>query len=197
MTYSEAGKLGALVSKVKIKLKHKLFVEQYYCSPKKCKHCFTVISFEKRANNFCCHSCAAIFNNKTVDIHCMFCNKKMTGKNKYLHKYCGRKCFNDHRWQLYKEEIICHGKVSSPSVGRKYLIELNGNVCEICKRTEWMGQPIPLTLDHKNGNPEDHSLVNLRMICPNCDRQTPTFGSRNRGNGRFLRRQRRAEGKSH
>lgn len=52
--------------------------------------------------------------------------------------------------------------------------------CEICKMTEWMGQPIPLELDHKNGNNSDHRLENLRIICPNCHHQTPTHSCKKR-----------------
>jgi hypothetical protein len=37
---------------------------------------------------------------------------------------------------------------------------------------------------------------NLRLICPNCDSQLPTFKMRNRGRGRHSRRQRYADGKS-
>jgi 5-methylcytosine-specific restriction endonuclease McrA len=34
-------------------------------------------------------------------------------------------------------------------------------------------------LDHINGVRDDHRLENLRMLCPNCHSQTPTYGGRN------------------
>ena len=43
---------------------------------------------------------------------------------------------------------------------------------------------------------DDCSLENLRLICSNCDTLTPTYKGRNKGNGRFSRRQRYQEGKS-
>lgn len=52
---------------------------------------------------------------------------------------------------------------------------LKSHICEICNRTEWMGQPIPLQTDHINGNNRDHRLENLRLLCPNCHAQTPTY----------------------
>lgn len=45
---------------------------------------------------------------------------------------------------------------------------------------EWNGQPITLQLDHIDGNHRNHLIENLRILCPNCHTQTPTFGSKNR-----------------
>lgn len=57
--------------------------------------------------------------------------------------------------------------------------------------------PLALVLDHIDGNPDNNHRDNLRLVCPNCDSQLPTFKSRNRGNGRSFRRQRYHEGKSY
>jgi 5-methylcytosine-specific restriction endonuclease McrA len=54
------------------------------------------------------------------------------------------------------------------------------NVCSHCGLTSWQDQPISMHLDHINGVRDDHRLENLRMLCPNCHSQTPTYGGRNR-----------------
>jgi hypothetical protein len=53
-----------------------------------------------------------------------------------------------------------------------------------------------LVLDHIDGNPDNNRRDNLRLACPNCDSQLPTYKSRNRGSGRAFRRQRYADGRS-
>jgi Zn finger protein HypA/HybF involved in hydrogenase expression len=40
--------------------------------------------------------------------------------------------------------------------------------CEVCGLGEWMGEEIPLHLDHVNGNHNDNSLENLKILCPTC-----------------------------
>lgn len=53
--------------------------------------------------------------------------------------------------------------------------------CSICGLgPEWNGKPLTLTLDHIDGDNKNDVLENLRWVCPNCDRQLDTFGSKNR-----------------
>ncbi|MBP2370551.1 HNH endonuclease [Pseudonocardia parietis] len=47
--------------------------------------------------------------------------------------------------------------------------------CEVCGISEWHGRPVPLHLDHVNGDHTDNRLENLRILCPNCHAQTETW----------------------
>ena len=52
--------------------------------------------------------------------------------------------------------------------------------CYGCGLTSWNGQPIPLELEHRDGNPQDNSLENLTLLCPNCHALTTTYRGKNK-----------------
>ena len=65
--------------------------------------------------------------------------------------------------------------------------------CTCCGNTEWLSNPIPLELDHIDGNSENNSLTNLRLLCPNCHALTPTYRGKNKASARDGDRTRTAE----
>lgn len=42
----------------------------------------------------------------------------------------------------------------------------------------WLGEKMPLILDHMNGINNDNRLNNLRFLCSNCDSILPTYKNR-------------------
>lgn len=52
--------------------------------------------------------------------------------------------------------------------------------CERCGLNEWLGEKLLMTLDHIDGDNRNNSLENLKILCPNCHSQTPTWCGKNK-----------------
>ena len=142
---------------------------------------------------FCNLSCAAKFNNKK------FPRKEKSGKCKHCgavikltRVYCN-KCYELYVTANKFDFIIATtgyfypenngGNPGSKAV-RKYLIKKHGNICSLCHldANDWCGVPLVLIVDHIDGHANNWKVDNIRLICPNCDTQLPTFKGRNKGN---------------
>ena len=78
-----------------------------------------------------------------------------------------------------KEFVVFEGLKKAEDIKRRLLSE-RGHTCECCGLSNWLGQPIPLELEHTNGNNRDNSRENLKLLCCNCHAQTPTWRNRKR-----------------
>jgi hypothetical protein len=63
---------------------------------------------------------------------------------------------------------------------------LKPHECEVCGTKEWNGKPVPLELDHIDGDHFNNELGNLRIICPNCHAQTDTNSGKNVGKNKRM-----------
>lgn len=130
---------------------------------------------------------------------CRYCARTLTKRTQQV--YCSLACMQAERRSKLTLKWLATGE-GSPGTHRDHylrthLAEEQDGFCAICGLPdEWQSQPLSFILDHVDGNSENHQRANLRLICPNCDSQLPTFKSRNRGNGRHRRREQYAEGKS-
>ena len=125
---------------------------------------------------------------------CIHCSTEITKRK--ASTYCSNQCQRDKDWSDHKARMG-PDDIWTPRRLKRFLLEELGHQCQKCENTEWMGQPIPLELEHIDGNSENTTRNNCTLLCCNCHAQTPTFKNKNKGNGRASRRQRYAEGKSY
>lgn len=214
LSKSQAGKLGAVKTQQIFAEKKRNLIEQYNKNPIICKHCGNPHSFEKIKNKFCSINCATTYNNlkthwrdvrglRKQNISCFNCGENF--KEKHQKKFCSGKCQQEFQSKEYitnwKSGLIngCNNGVTKglSKFIKKYIFEKFNNTCSCCGQSGvWNNKPLKLQIEHIDGNSENNTENNLTLLCPNCHTQTPTFGAKNKGNGRYWRRVRYSEGKS-
>jgi|LakMenE01Jun11ns_1017448.scaffolds.fasta_scaffold9650491_2 hypothetical protein len=156
-----------------------------------CANCFKKTSNAK----FCCLSCSATYTNKTHpkrkpqsnnNAKCPNCKKNF--HTDYATQICcSKQCSTEYRRlqsdKIIEQEGFGDGHYHNLRI-RKYLIRKHGNNCMICGQSgdNWNGKPITLIVDHIDGKSNNNKLNNLRIVCPNCDCQLPTYKAKNKGN---------------
>lgn len=124
---------------------------------------------------FVCEECEIQFSRKNYGSENRFCSRKCFGS------FSSRTKLDAHRITFSRGELTNRGTIY------KLLVERDGDECSVCSITEWNGKPIRLWVDHIDGDATNNMPKNFRLICPNCDSQSDTFGARNKGNGRKSR----------
>lgn len=152
---------------------------------------------ETKNPKFCSRSCSVSTNNtvspkrkkKYRNLTCGYCNTIFDSNTKK--PFCSKQCKSSHKFEngLYS--------IHSNSIMKKHIIKQNGYQCSICNISKWNNKKITLILDHIDGNSSNNNPDNLRLVCPNCDSQLPTFKAKNTGNGRKYRMERYYQGKSY
>lgn len=126
---------------------------------------------------------------------CLNCGKEITASKNTTHKYCSNQCQQDYRYKQWVEKYKQDNSIAKstkwgqiPAQLRRYIFNKFENKCCQCNWSEInpYTNTIPLEIDHIDGNSENNSESNLRLICPNCHSLTPTYRGANRGNGRNI-----------
>lgn len=97
------------------------------------------------------------------------------------------------RTKLLETDVLNYGlaRKSQGTIRRVYLkwrsehefpLRCDNPDCKLHKpQPKWNKKPLPLILDHIDGNRLHNLPGNLRLLCPNCDAQLPTRGGKNKG----------------
>lgn len=85
-----------------------------------------------------------------------------------------------HRMRPISDYLSNLVRINSYRLKNKLLSEkIMQPVCCSCELSTWLDKTIPLELDHIDGNSENNSLNNLRLLCPNCHALTETYRGKN------------------
>ena len=86
---------------------------------------------------------------------------------------------NGHELSLL--EYLAKSKdIQSNKVRKKLLDEgYKEHRCECCQLTEWLNEPIPLELHHRDDNRFNNELNNFQLLCPNCHAKTDSYRGKN------------------
>jgi hypothetical protein len=124
--------------------------------------------------------------------YCQHCGNEFKFRNHAnTHTYCNSKCAAQYRSACVdakaKEQWL-NGELKDNSGTRarirKWLAERDGNNCAVCGcDPQHNNKPLTFWVDHVDGNAENGSPSNFRLICPNCETQSDTFAGRNKGKG--------------
>lgn len=149
------------------------------------------------SGRFCTSSCARSFATKTKRQEI---NNKLSIINgiKRICSDCGATFIKHRNYGSRKYCIDCKrlpskytpfNNLKGDKARRLRLIKEHGTICSVCNLSIWNSKPMPVELDHIDGNPENNLKENLRLICPNCHAQTDTYKGKNVNKHRNTRRQ--------
>ena len=116
--------------------------------------------------------------------------------NNTIHKrktYCNNDCQQIYQYRQYISRWLngleqgWNGRTKCLSLHiRRYLRDTIGTACQQCgwNKLHPSDNRVLTEVDHIDGNAENCSKENLRVLCPNCHSMTDTFRARNKKSAR-------------
>lgn len=126
-----------------------------------------------------CKNCAKTLVKSQRSYCSITCQKDFQYKNYIVEWKAGnRSGIRGHEAQNFSQYII------------RYLLNKYDNQCSLCgwSKINPITKRCPLEIDHVDGNSNNNTEDNLRLLCPNCHSLTPNYKNLNIGSGRMWRR---------
>ena len=127
--------------------------------------------------------------------YCLNCGSLIEHNKNTKHKFCSNSCQQEYEYKKWIENYKQNNSIAIntkwgqiPGYLKRYIFEKYQNKCCLCNwsKINPYTNTIPLEIDHIDGNSNNNSEENLRLICPNCHSLTSTYRGANRGNGRKI-----------
>lgn len=126
--------------------------------------------------------------NTSIKKYCLKCGNELVTKNAV--KFCSNKCHSEYEHEkAYRDYLennykYCRGNYTPKQFYNEFLKEQN-YTCACCpSKNEHNGLPLKFVIDHIDGDASNNKRENIRLVCPNCDSQLPTFKSKNKNSTR-------------
>ena len=122
--------------------------------------------------------------------NCLQCGTELTTDKRHNKFFCSNECcaryrhIQSYKYYLKHQDEYCRANYT-PKAFYDIFLEEQHHKCALCPQTDMHnGKRLRFVIDHIDGDASNNHRNNLRLVCPNCDSQLPTFKSKNKNSKR-------------